>query len=54
MTAVMVIGASSFVVWELHTAASPLALESLILDGDGDLSLDVVLDALVDPEGNDG
>jgi hypothetical protein len=53
-TAVAVVVATSFVSWELRTATTTAAFESVILGADGDGTGDAVFDDLLDLEGNDG
>ena len=54
-TAMAVIAATSFVLWERGDATTASAsFESVILGGDADRSDDAVIDDLLDLEGNDG
>jgi hypothetical protein len=56
-TAIAVIAATGFVVWErgkTTPAATPTTLESVIIGGDGEGTGDVVFDALLDTRRNDG
>jgi len=54
-TAVAVIAATSFVMWERGNATTaPASFEWVILDGDADGSGDAVIDDLLDLAGSDG